>query len=178
MSHDPIQHPHDPRITIDPNVMVGRPCIRGLRFPVSRLLGMLAAGQSEAEILKNHPDLEAADIRAAISYAAALADQRVVLSGVRMSSKSKNKPINLNKRGPRYNGTILVAIRERMEQWNLKPAHVAKQLRQFNHTVIYRFLAGENTRTEVAEAVMSLLCIELQLPARNPPSWIPATTQE
>jgi uncharacterized protein (DUF433 family) len=40
---------------------------------------MLAAGQSEAEILKNHPDLEAADIRAAISYAAALADQRVVL---------------------------------------------------------------------------------------------------
>ena len=79
MSHDPIQHPHDPRITIDPNVMGGRPCIRGLRFPVSRLLGMLAAGQSEAEILKNHPDLEAADVRAAISYAAALADQRVVL---------------------------------------------------------------------------------------------------
>jgi uncharacterized protein (DUF433 family) len=59
--------------------MGGRPWIRGLRFSVSRLLGLLAAGQSEAEILKNHADLESADIRSAIAYAAALADQRVVL---------------------------------------------------------------------------------------------------
>lgn len=67
------------RITVNPQVMDGRPCIRGLRFPVSRLLGMLAAQQSEADILRNHPDLEPADFRAAIEYAAALADDRVIL---------------------------------------------------------------------------------------------------
>lgn len=67
------------RITVDPNVMGGRPCIRGLRFPVSRLLGLLAAGQTEREILEHHPDLEPDDLRAAIAYAAALADERVVL---------------------------------------------------------------------------------------------------
>jgi uncharacterized protein (DUF433 family) len=70
---------HLHRITVSPGVMGGRPCIRGLRFPVSRLLGMLAAGQSEAEILKNHPDLQPDDIRAAIAYAAAITDDRVIL---------------------------------------------------------------------------------------------------
>ncbi len=70
---------HLHRITVNPGVMGGRPCIRGLRFPVSRLLGMLAAGQSEAEILKNHPDLQPDDIRAAIAYAAAITDDRVIL---------------------------------------------------------------------------------------------------
>jgi len=50
--------------------MEGRPCIRGLRFTVSRVLSLLAAGQSEAEILRNHPDLEVGDIREAIAYAA------------------------------------------------------------------------------------------------------------
>ena len=66
-------------ITVDPAVMGGRPCIRGLRFPVSRLLGLLAAGQTEQDILANHPDLQLADIRASIAYAAALADDRVIL---------------------------------------------------------------------------------------------------
>lgn len=69
---------HD-RITVDPQVMGGRPCIRGMRFPVSRILGMLAARQSEQEILTNHPDLEPDDIQAALAYAAALADDRVIL---------------------------------------------------------------------------------------------------
>ncbi|HYE62699.1 MAG TPA: DUF433 domain-containing protein [Phycisphaerales bacterium] len=67
------------RITVNPEVMGGRPCIRGLRFPVSRLLGLLASGQSEQEILASHPDLERDDIRAAIAYAAAISDERVVL---------------------------------------------------------------------------------------------------
>lgn len=67
------------RITVNPNVMGGRPCIRGLRFPVSRLLGLLASGQSEAEILKHHPDLQVEDIRASIAYAAAIADERVIV---------------------------------------------------------------------------------------------------
>lgn len=70
---------HIERITVDPAVLGGRPCIRGLRFPVSRLLGLLAAGETEQEILENHPDLELADIRAAIAYAAAIADDRVIL---------------------------------------------------------------------------------------------------
>ncbi len=68
-----------PRITVNPAVMGGRPCIRDLRFPVSRLFGMLAAGQSEREILENHPDLEPGDILAAMAYAATLADDRVVV---------------------------------------------------------------------------------------------------
>jgi uncharacterized protein (DUF433 family) len=67
-----------PRITVDPLVMAGRPCIRGLRMPVSRVLSMLAAGQTAAEIVANHPDLEEADVREAIAYAAALADERVI----------------------------------------------------------------------------------------------------
>lgn len=67
------------RITINPDVMGGRPCIRGLRFPVSRLLGLLAAGQTEQQILANHPDLQPGDIRAAIAYAAAIAEDRIIL---------------------------------------------------------------------------------------------------
>ena len=66
------------RITVDPQVMGGRPCIRGLRMPVSRVLGMLAAGEDEAAILQNHPDLEPEDIRQALAYAALLADNQVV----------------------------------------------------------------------------------------------------
>jgi len=67
------------RVTVDPNIMGGRPCIRGLRFPLSRLLSLLAAGQSERQILENHPDLEPADIRAAIEYAAARLDDRIIV---------------------------------------------------------------------------------------------------
>ncbi len=66
------------RITTDPKVFGGKPCIRGLRFPVSRLLGLLAAGQTPEEILEAYPYLEAEDIRAAIQYAAFLADEQVI----------------------------------------------------------------------------------------------------
>jgi len=69
---------HLDRITVDPEVMGGRPCIRGLRFPVSRILGMLAAGEDESTILANHPDLEADDIHQALSYAALVADNQIV----------------------------------------------------------------------------------------------------
>ena len=47
------------RITIDPKVCTGKPCIRGLRFPLSRLLGLLASGESKESILKAYPYLEA-----------------------------------------------------------------------------------------------------------------------
>ena len=66
------------RITVDPNVCGGKPVIRGLRFPVSRLLGLLASGESPESILKAYPYLEAEDIQEALSYAALLADEEVV----------------------------------------------------------------------------------------------------
>ncbi len=55
-----------PRITSRPDVCTGKPCIRDLRFPVSRLLGLLAAGQSREEILRAYPYLESADIDEAL----------------------------------------------------------------------------------------------------------------
>ena len=58
------------RITQDPNVMGGRPCIRGMRVTVSTVVGLLASGQTEAAILQDYPYLEPADIRAALAYAA------------------------------------------------------------------------------------------------------------
>lgn len=66
------------RITVDPNVCTGKPCIRGLRFPVSRLLGLLAAGETKETILKAYPYLEAEDITEALRYAAFLAEEETV----------------------------------------------------------------------------------------------------
>ncbi len=57
-----------PRITLDPHVCGGRPCIRGLRIRVTDLLEMLAAGATQAEILEDFPYLEAADIAAALGH--------------------------------------------------------------------------------------------------------------
>lgn len=64
------------RITIDPAKMRGVPCIRGLRIPVATILGQLAAGQTEAVILADFPDLEPEDIAAALEYAAAAVQER------------------------------------------------------------------------------------------------------
>ena len=70
------------RITTNPEVCTGKPCIRGLRFPVARLLGLLAAGESREQILANYPYLEAEDIDEALRYAAFLAeDESVELAG-------------------------------------------------------------------------------------------------
>ena len=66
------------RITVDPKVCGGKPCIRNLRFPVSRLLGLLAAGESRESILKAYPYLEPADIDAGLRYAAFLAEEETV----------------------------------------------------------------------------------------------------
>ena len=66
------------RITIDPNVCTGKPCIRGLRFPVSRVLGMLAVGETTETILKAYPYLEEKDILASLQYAAFLAEDQTV----------------------------------------------------------------------------------------------------
>jgi uncharacterized protein (DUF433 family) len=58
------------RITIDPAICHGKPCIRGLRYPVEDLLELLAGGMSVEEILADYEDLERDDILAALSYAA------------------------------------------------------------------------------------------------------------
>ena len=66
------------RITVDPAICTGKPCIRGLRFPVSRLLGLLAAGESRESVLAAYPYLESADIDQALRYAAYLAEDETV----------------------------------------------------------------------------------------------------
>ena len=58
------------RITVNPEQMGGVPCIRGLRIPVSTVVGMVADGMAEAEILRDYPDMEAEDIHEALQYAA------------------------------------------------------------------------------------------------------------
>ena len=68
------------RITIDPMVCGARPCIRSLRMRVSDVLGMLAAGESQASILEHHPDLEPEDIIACLAYAAREVDHAVVMA--------------------------------------------------------------------------------------------------
>jgi uncharacterized protein (DUF433 family) len=66
------------RITVDPAVCTGKPCIRGLRFPVARLLGLLASGMTQTTILADYPYLEAEDIDAALRYAAMLAEDETL----------------------------------------------------------------------------------------------------
>ena len=66
------------RITVDPRVCTGKPCIRGLRFPVARLLGLLAAGETKEQILDGYPYLDPEDIDEALRYAALLAEDETV----------------------------------------------------------------------------------------------------
>lgn len=58
------------RITLDPTVMGGKPCVRGMRVTVGTIVGLLATGRTPEEILAEYPYLEAADIQACLSYAA------------------------------------------------------------------------------------------------------------
>ncbi len=65
-----------PRITIRADQMGGAPCIRGLRIPIATVVGLVANGLSTDEILREHPDLEAEDVREALRFAAAAVDER------------------------------------------------------------------------------------------------------
>ena len=64
------------RLTVNPNQMGGLPCIRGLRIPVATVVGMVADGMREDEILEAFPDLEHEDIREALRYAAEAVRER------------------------------------------------------------------------------------------------------
>ena len=66
------------RITIEPDKMGGVPCIRGLRIPVATVVGMVANGITETDILKAYPDLEPEDIREALLYAAEAVKERQI----------------------------------------------------------------------------------------------------
>lgn len=66
------------RISIDPAVCSGKPCVRGHRIWVSLILGMLADGMTTEELLEDYPYLEEADIRACMAYGAKLAEGRYV----------------------------------------------------------------------------------------------------
>lgn len=66
------------RISIDPNVCFGKPCVRGTRIWVSLILDNLAEGVSERELLEEYPELTGEDIRAAIAYGAEMARERFV----------------------------------------------------------------------------------------------------
>ena len=65
------------RITFDSRILGGRACIRGMRISVALILGQIAAGASIDEVLADYPDLEAADVAQALSYAAWLAEDEV-----------------------------------------------------------------------------------------------------
>jgi uncharacterized protein (DUF433 family) len=68
------------RITRDPNICHGKPVIRGLRYPVSTLLELLASGMTPEEILQDYPDLEMNDLRAALLYAARLSEVKHMIA--------------------------------------------------------------------------------------------------
>jgi uncharacterized protein (DUF433 family) len=65
------------RITFDPKIMGGRACIRGMRIPVSVIVGQIAHGATVEEVLADYPDLEPADIQQALEYAAWLTQEEV-----------------------------------------------------------------------------------------------------
>jgi uncharacterized protein (DUF433 family) len=65
------------RITFDPSIMSGRACIRGVRIPVSVIVGQIAHGATWQEVLAGYPDLEREDIQQAIEYAAWLTHEEV-----------------------------------------------------------------------------------------------------
>ena len=80
------------RITLDPVVMGGKACIRGLRVTVSTVIGLLAAGRTREEILKAYPYLEPEDIEEALAYASWRLKEREVPLGTRSQvGKLKNK---------------------------------------------------------------------------------------
>jgi uncharacterized protein (DUF433 family) len=66
------------RISINPNICFGKPCIRGHRLWVSLILDYLASGMSQSELLAEYPGLEEADIRACIAYGAEMSRERFV----------------------------------------------------------------------------------------------------
>lgn len=66
------------RITFDPEILGGRACIRGMRIPVSVIVGQIAHGATADEVLADYPDLDREDVSQALEYAAWLATEQVI----------------------------------------------------------------------------------------------------
>jgi uncharacterized protein (DUF433 family) len=66
------------RISVDPQIMGGVPCVRGTRIPVAMLVRMIADGTTSDELLEEYPQLTADDVREALRFAAAHIDQRTI----------------------------------------------------------------------------------------------------
>jgi len=66
------------RITMDPEVMGGQPCIRGLRIPVSLIIKLIASGKKIEDILEDYPELEEEDIKQSLEYAAWAVSEKVL----------------------------------------------------------------------------------------------------
>ena len=67
---------HLSRITVNPEICHGKPCVRGMRWPVVVLLDLLGSGMTNAEIIEDHPELVVEDIYAVLQYAGLLASGR------------------------------------------------------------------------------------------------------
>ena len=68
------------RITVRPDVCHGKPCVRGLRYPVETILELLSSLMTVEEILSDYPDLEREDVLACLSYASRFAHTKTILS--------------------------------------------------------------------------------------------------
>lgn len=68
------------RITVDPKVLRGKPVVKGTRIPVYLIVELMGSGLSEAEVLKEYPDLSREDVRAALQYASKVLRQEEVIS--------------------------------------------------------------------------------------------------
>ena len=79
------------RITVDPDVCHGRPCVRGLRYPVDMILTLLSGGASHEELLSDYDDLEPDDILAALAFAARLIRVKRVGAVTMIGSKPKGR---------------------------------------------------------------------------------------
>lgn len=77
------------RITFDPKIMSGHACIRGMRIPVSVIVGQFAHGAAQAEILHDYPDLEPEDLREALGYAAWLTQETGLLGLIQVHEISR-----------------------------------------------------------------------------------------
>lgn len=67
------------RITVNPGQCDGKPCIRGLRIPVHVILRLLSNGKTPADVIADYPELETADIKQAMEYAAWLASEKTII---------------------------------------------------------------------------------------------------
>jgi uncharacterized protein (DUF433 family) len=104
------------RISIDPQVCFGKPCIRGTRIWVSLILDFLASGSTVEEILDEYPQLEEADIRAALAYGAEMARERFV--EVPLVSSRRNIKVSVTNPRKRRHPPVISSSQPR----NIKPS--------------------------------------------------------